>query len=100
MTEGGVIMAEYKLYGTKNRGQRVDSVILEGTSVDPVRVLRLRGDPVEMSDEEVEQYRARGLELRKVSGSDEPPKEAEPEEAPDEAFVTPKAETSKKTPKS
>jgi hypothetical protein len=97
----------YKLYGTKVRGEKVNRVILEGTSAHPVRWIDVRGDSVELTEEEVETLRARGLELRKqVSSSEEPeqqaetPEEAESQEAPKEAFVTPPSKSSGKTPKS
>jgi len=84
----------YKLYGTKVRGEKVNRVILEGTSASPVRWIDVRGDPVELTEEEVETLRGRGLELRKqVSSSDEPD---EPEQPTD----TPEEESSKQTPKS
>jgi hypothetical protein len=91
-------MAEYKLYGTKNQGERVNRVILEGSSSNPVRTIEVGGDAVELTEQEAEALLARGLDLRvrQGSGSEEEPKsqpaapeEAEPQKAPEESFVTP-----------
>lgn len=66
-------MAEYKLHGSKRQGERVDRVILEGTSSNPVKWMEVGGDAVELSEEQVADLRARGVDLRKSgSTSDEP----------------------------
>lgn len=59
----------YRLYGTKNQGERVGSVKLSRN-----RVMVLRGEPVELSEKEVDDLRARGYDIRKLGSSkpDEP----------------------------
>jgi hypothetical protein len=81
-------MTEYKLHGSKRQGERVDRVVLEGSSVDPVRSIETGGESVELSEEEVTRLRASGLDIRKVSssGDDEPEEQqVEPQTAPPEA---------------
>jgi len=72
-------LAEYKLYGSKRPGEKVDRVLLEGTSSNPEKVMVRGGDPVELSDESVAELRARGIDLRKVSSAGESEEKAETE---------------------
>jgi hypothetical protein len=41
------------LRGSKQRGQRVSRLVLEGSSSNPVRYIDLNGDPIEVTDEEL-----------------------------------------------
>jgi hypothetical protein len=62
----------YRLYGTKNQGERVGSVKLSRN-----RVMVLRGEPVELSEKEVDDLRARGYDIRKLSSSSQPDEPSE-----------------------
>lgn len=76
-------MAEYKLYGSKRQGERVDRVILEGTSSNPVKWMDVGGDAVELSEENVAELRSRGVDIRKSSSSsDEPDQSDQPDQQP------------------
>jgi hypothetical protein len=41
------------LRGSKQRGQRVSRLVLEGSSSNPARYIDLNGDPFEVTDEEL-----------------------------------------------
>jgi hypothetical protein len=60
----------YKLVGAKGSGERVDRVLLEGTSTNPVRYLDL-GTEIDLTEEEAEEIRSRHqVNLRKVGDSE------------------------------
>jgi len=67
-----VILADkYKLYGSKRQGERVDRVLLKGTSTNPEEYLEVGGEAVELDEEQVAELRARGVNIRKANGSDD-----------------------------
>lgn len=63
----------YRLLGMKGQGEKVDRVVLEGSSADPVRYIDLGGEG-DLTEEEVKDLRASGHDIRKVGDSDEPDK--------------------------
>jgi hypothetical protein len=64
---------KYKLHGSKRPGEKVDRVLLEGTSSNPVKWIDVGGDAVELNEEQVAELRSRGVDVRKSgSTSDEP----------------------------
>lgn len=76
----------YRFDGTKNEGEKVDRIVLEGSSTDPTRWIDLNGE-AELSPEEVESLRERGYKLHKTSSTsvDEPQGSGETGESkPDE----------------
>jgi hypothetical protein len=71
-------MTTYKLYGSTRPGARVDRVKLDGT------VLERGGDAVELSEEQVEDLRGRGIDIREEeSGSEATQPEVQEAEAQD-----------------
>jgi hypothetical protein len=60
----------YKFIGTKGPGEKVDRLVLEGTSANPIRYIDVGGEG-EMTEAEAETVRAEhGLVLRKVGEPD------------------------------
>lgn len=89
--QGGEQKFRYKLQGSKGDGERVDRVVLEGTTMDPVRFIDLHGE-AEMTEEEAESVRKNHrVDLRKVgnveSVEDNSGDESEAEKARGEAPV-------------
>jgi hypothetical protein len=58
----------YRLLGMKTPGEKVDRVILEGSSTDPVRYIDLGGEG-DLTADELADLRASGHDLRKVGGA-------------------------------
>jgi hypothetical protein len=70
----------YKLMGSKGSGERVDRVVLEGTTANPVRYIDLGGE-AEMTEEEAKQVSAEHyVRLRKQGEADDDDNEGD--EAP------------------
>lgn len=70
-TEESGPQSKYKLVGAKRPGERVDRLILEGTSSNPTRYIDLHGEGV-MTDAEAEvARREHGVVLRKVGEADD-----------------------------
>lgn len=88
-TEDAVVAGNYKLVGTgtKNQGERVDRVVLEGTSSYPTKALNLGGEAVELTEDEVTRLRADGYEIKKQKDPSESSDDTEgdDEETADEA---------------
>jgi|tagenome__1003787_1003787.scaffolds.fasta_scaffold19582664_1 uncharacterized protein YgbK (DUF1537 family) len=79
---------KYKLYGTKNQGERVSSVEVGN------KVLVLRGEAVELTEKQVESLRERGFDVRKSGssgGGDKPESSSSSEDSPEETHTTPKS---------
>ena len=66
----------YKLTGTKNSGEKVGRVILEGTTADPARFIDLGGEG-DLTDEEHKRLVAGGYRLRKVGEDSDDDNEGE-----------------------
>lgn len=66
---------EYKYLGSKEKGRGSGPLILEGSIVNPKSAIEI-GQTVELSDEQVKEYRERGLNFRKADGSEDEPKNA------------------------
>jgi hypothetical protein len=62
---------KYKLYGSKREGERVDRVLLKGTSSDPEEYLEVGGEAVELNEEQVASLRAQGIDIRKSGSTDD-----------------------------
>lgn len=74
--------ARYKLKGSKNLGERVDRVILEGSSANPVRFIDLNGEG-DLTEEELQTLRADGYELVKVGEAEEDDDDDKPDAGDD-----------------
>lgn len=78
-SEEGGAKATYRLVGAKEPGERIDRLVLEGSSTNPVRYIDLGGEG-ELTEAEAEVARKEhGAVLRKVGdadsdGEDETPK--------------------------
>lgn len=74
----------YRLYGTKKQGEAVSSVSVGS------KTLTLRGEAVELTDNQVEDLRARGFDVRKMpsSGDDE---KSSSEDSPQDTQTNPKS---------
>lgn len=57
--------ARYKLLGTKNQGEQIARVVLEGSTSNPKRWIDLDGR-ADLTESEVERLRRQGLILHKV----------------------------------
>jgi len=62
---------KYKLYGSKREGERVDRVLLKGTSSNPEEYLEVGGEAVELNEEQVTSLRAQGIDIRKSGSTDD-----------------------------
>lgn len=60
---------KYKLYGSKNLGEKVDRVILEGSTDSPERWIDLHGE-ADLTDEDLATLKAMNLDVRKVPGQE------------------------------
>ena len=56
----------YKFGGSNVPGQEVNRLVLEGTSVEPTKSVVI-GGTVELTEEEVKEYRAAGLKFTKTN---------------------------------
>jgi hypothetical protein len=69
--------SRYKLHGTKNQGEKVGRVKVDG------KTLVVGGESVELTEKQAEELKARGLDVRKTGGgSHKPDEEASSEDNP------------------
>lgn len=74
---------KYKLYGTKNQGERVSRAEVGD------KVLAVGGESVELTEKQAEDLRARGLDLRKMPSSSSGSSSSE--DSPQETRTTPES---------
>lgn len=60
-------MDKYKLIGSKHQGQKMDRVILEGSTSNPIRWMDREGEPVELSEDDLATLKGMGAVTRKVA---------------------------------
>lgn len=65
----------YKYGGSSEPGRGSGPLILEGSIVNPKESVQI-GETVDLDEEKVKEYRARGLKLTKSSDGDDEPKNA------------------------
>lgn len=63
-------MDKYKLIGSKHQGQKMDRVILEGSTSNPIRWMERDGEPVELSEDDLATLKGMGALTRKVADRD------------------------------
>jgi hypothetical protein len=87
---------KYKLYGMKGPGERVDRVVLEGSTADPQLFLDVNGDEVDLTEEQVKALRASGHDIRRMGDSESSSEDASADDQANEGDSSGETEEQRK----